>query len=112
MSGNAIRSGESMLASKRLRLIAGSFHRVAAATTVEILISISLLRSHYNGYAGMRPERRSAAGMKGGLQPPSAPILAESGKSREREGSALAVRELFFLRVLARFWCANYAGRT
>jgi len=38
-----------MLASKRLRLIAGSFHRVAAATTVEILISISLLRSHYKG---------------------------------------------------------------
>jgi hypothetical protein len=40
----------------------------------------------------MRPERRSAAGMKGGAQPPFAPILAESGKSREREGSALAVR--------------------
>jgi hypothetical protein len=45
----------------------------------------------------MRPERRSAAGMKGGAQPPFAPILAESGKSREREGSALAVRELRFL---------------
>jgi hypothetical protein len=46
------------------------------------------------GNAGMRPERRSAAGMKGGVQPPSALILAESGKSREREGSALAVRDL------------------
>jgi len=44
----------------------------------------------------MRPERRSAAGMKGGTQPPFAPILAESGKSREREGSALAMRELSF----------------
>jgi hypothetical protein len=32
--------------------------------------------------------------MKGGEQPPFAPILAESGKSREREGSALAVKEL------------------
>jgi hypothetical protein len=55
------------------------------------------------GNAGMRPERRSAAGMKGGVQPPSAPILAESGKSREREGSALALSELRFLRAVALF---------
>jgi hypothetical protein len=40
---------------------------------------------------------------EGGAQPPSAPILAEGGKSREREGRALAVRELRFLRTLAPF---------
>jgi len=45
----------------------------------------------------MRPERRSAAGMKGGTQPPFAPILAESDKSREREGRALAVMKKFSL---------------
>src|SRR5579859_1635677 len=41
-------------------------------------------------------QRRDATGApfsgrnEGRRQPPSAPILAESGKSREREGSALA----------------------
>jgi hypothetical protein len=39
----------------------------------------------------MRPERRSAAGMRGGAQPALRATLAESGKSQEGEGSALAV---------------------
>jgi hypothetical protein len=61
MSGNAIRSGE--LASAQNAAVhhvikSALFHNGAAATTVEIPISIFLLRSHYNGTAGMRPERR------------------------------------------------------
>jgi len=56
------------------------------------------------GNAGMRPERRPGAGIPGGrVTPIQLALLAqeswrESDKSREREGRALAVRELCFLR--------------
>ena len=43
------------------------FHRARPATTVENLISKSLLRSHYKGSPGMEPERRCKSGMDGGL---------------------------------------------
>ena len=52
----------------------------------------------------MRPERRPGAGIPGGrVTPFQLALLAqeswrESDKSREREGGALAVRELFSLR--------------
>ena len=64
------------------------------------------------GNAGMRPERRSRAGMGAVLAAPSASFWRESDKSREREGSALALKEAVFLTMRERFWCANCVGRT
>jgi hypothetical protein len=54
------------------------------------------------------------AGMNEGRvrSPPFAPILAESGKSREREGSALAVNEGLLLMIPGPSLCASSAGHT
>ena len=52
------------------------------------------------------------AGWPGGVSRPSS-ILAQSDKSREREGSVLAVKKplsLFMIRLA--FWCANCVDRT
>jgi hypothetical protein len=50
--------------------------------------------------------------MKGGAQSAlCVPILAESGKSREREGSALAVNEGLFLMIPGLSLCASSAGQ-
>src|SRR5665811_962018 len=57
------------------------------------------------GNAGMRPERRSRAGMAGGAsRPVPCPFWRGSDKSREREGSALAVSKAYFLTMRVRFW--------
>jgi hypothetical protein len=68
-------------------------HRGAIPTRTIYTKHTSHLTGGY-GNAGMRPERRSAAGMKGGTQPPLRPFWRRSVKSREREGSALAVNAL------------------
>jgi hypothetical protein len=41
-----------------------------------------------------------------------AAILAESDKSREREGRALASKNAFFLTKPVRSWCASFVVRT
>ena len=51
--------------------------------------------------------------MVGRRKPPcSAAILAQSDKSREREGGALALNKAYFLTKPVRFWCASFAVRT
>src|ERR1700693_1958775 len=52
-----------------------------------------------HGNAGMRPERRSRAGMAGGAsRPRPQPFWRESDKTRGREGRGLAVGKPLFLR--------------
>ena len=71
MSGNAIRNGG--VPALVHTAIASSFeqecdfHSALPRLLWKTLISTSLLRSHYKGYAGMRPERRFKPGMDGGL---------------------------------------------
>src|SRR5579864_5301413 len=71
VSGNAIRNGG--VPALVHSAIAGSFgqerdfHSARPRLLWKTLISTSLLRSHYKGNAGMRPERRFKPGMDGGL---------------------------------------------
>jgi hypothetical protein len=60
----------------------------------------------------MRPERRLSSRNGGAARAALEFILAGSDKSREREGSALAVRKAFFLMMWRQSSCASCAVRT
>ena len=71
VSGNAIRSG-GMPALVHTDIAASTgqepdFHSPQPRRLWKTLSSTSLLRSHYKGNVGMRPERRCKSGMDGGL---------------------------------------------
>ena len=84
------------------------------------IIFVMRSEKHILANLGRRTRQRGDAtgapiqGRNGGRRKPprSAAILAESDKSRVREGRALASKRALFLTRPVRFWCASFEVRT
>jgi hypothetical protein len=119
VSGNAIRSGG--MPALVYAAIKGNpgqerdFHSARPRRLWKTLSSTSLLRSHYKGNAGMRPERRlSGRNGRGGVSRPVVkhPFWRNCVKSRGRRGRAPVLRTAMTIPTHDEAPFSNSAGET